>query len=188
MTPRRRRPLSAEEKRLWAEVARSVKPLPGRPSETSPETPATAVAPSGPEPTPKPPPSSPAPSPAAKRPGAPPAPPLAPLERRQVRALAAGRLRPEGTIDLHGLTQPEAHRRLLGFLRQAQAADRRLVLVITGQGGAGGERGILRRMTPLWLRLPEMRSVVLGFEEAGPRQGGAGALWVRLRRASPGRA
>jgi DNA-nicking Smr family endonuclease len=44
------------------------------------------------------------------------------------------------------------------------------------------ERGILRRMVPQWLALPDLRAVVLGFEEAGPRQGGGGALYVRLRR------
>jgi DNA-nicking Smr family endonuclease len=37
-------------------------------------------------------------------------------------------------------------------------------------------------MVPQWLALPDLRAVVLGFEEAGPRQGGGGALYVRLRR------
>jgi DNA-nicking Smr family endonuclease len=41
-------------------------------------------------------------------------------------------------------------------------------------------------MVPQWLALPELRGLVLGFEEAGPRQGGGGALYVRLRRAHVG--
>ena len=44
------------------------------------------------------------------------------------------------------------------------------------------ERGVLRRLTPQWLREPDLRSVVLGFEEAGRAHGGSGALYVRLRR------
>jgi hypothetical protein len=44
------------------------------------------------------------------------------------------------------------------------------------------ETGVLRRLVPHWLREPDLRSTVLGFEEAGPGHGGAGALYVRLRR------
>lgn len=104
-----------------------------------------------------------------------------------VRALARGQTRAEGTLDLHGLTQAQAHARLSGFLHRAQASGHGLVLVITGRGRAGEgthdeTRGVLRRMVPHWLSLPEFRTVVLGFQEAGTRQGGAGALYVRLRR------
>ena len=42
--------------------------------------------------------------------------------------------------------------------------------------------GSLRRSVPEWLRMPDLRSVVMGFEEAAPHQGGSGALYVRLRR------
>ncbi|HEX5866107.1 MAG TPA: Smr/MutS family protein, partial [Beijerinckiaceae bacterium] len=45
------------------------------------------------------------------------------------------------------------------------------------------ERGVLRRVVPHWLRLPDLRPLVVGFEEAAVRHGGAGALYVRLRRA-----
>jgi len=62
-----------------------------------------------------------------------------------------------------------------------------LVLVITGKGAGGGdpfgERGVLKRQTPLWLRLPEFRRHIVGFEAAGIGHGGEGALYVTLRRA-----
>lgn len=117
------------------------------------------------------------------------------MERRTARALARGRLKADAVLDLHGLTQAAAHARLLGFLSRAQGEGHGLVAVITGRGSASadlakgaasfGERGVLRRVVPHWLRLPDVRSLVLGFEEAGPRQGGAGALYVRLRRSRP---
>src|ERR1019366_4885255 len=88
----------------------------------------------------------------------------------------------DARLDLHGLTQSEAHAALLRFLRSAGARDARLVLVITGKG-RGGEPGVLRRQVPQWLGLPEFRSLVLGFEDAHVTHGGEGALYVRLRRA-----
>jgi DNA-nicking Smr family endonuclease len=64
------------------------------------------------------------------------------------------------------------------------------VLVITGKGGradeARSERGVLKRQVPLWLRLPEFRPYVVGFEDAHIGHGGEGALYVRVRRARPG--
>jgi DNA-nicking Smr family endonuclease len=59
------------------------------------------------------------------------------------------------------------------------------VLVITGKGRIGGderETGVLRRQVPHWLELPEFRTIVVGYEQAHIAHGGAGALYVRVRR------
>ena len=121
------------------------------------------------------------------------APPLAPgLERRVRLAFRRGALQVDARIDLHGMYQAQAHGALTGFLMRARAAGHTHVLVVTGKGGTsrGGmdyddafsERGVLRRSVPHWLRAPELRNIVLGFEEAARHHGGAGALYVRLRR------
>jgi DNA-nicking Smr family endonuclease len=183
---RRARILSAEEQRLWAEVARRTVPLPGR---EIPEAP----------PAPQPPAESGSAQPKAirddrvARAQAPPAlPPLAPLERRTRLKLRRGTERPDAVLDLHGMRQDQAHAVLISFLRRAQGEGRSLVLVVTGKGGASAgegpfeERGVLRRVVPHWLRLADLRSLVLGFEEASPHHGGSGALYVRLRRRHAG--
>jgi DNA-nicking Smr family endonuclease len=167
----RRLGLTEEEKALWAEVVRSVRRRRG-------------VAPPPEPPAPKP---APAAAPiAAARPNPPPRPappPLAPLERKLKRDLARGRGAIDGSLDLHGLTQVEAFSALREFLTRAQSHGHRLVIVVTGKGKAfSDEPGVLKRLTPLWLRAPELRMVVLGFEEAQRHHGGAGALYVRLRR------
>jgi DNA-nicking Smr family endonuclease len=41
---------------------------------------------------------------------------------------------------------------------------------------------VLRRAVPLWLALAEFRPLVIGFEEAAPAHGGAGALYVHVRK------
>ena len=61
------------------------------------------------------------------------------------------------------------------------------MLVVTGKGGrgddTGGQSGVLRRQVPHWLRLPEFRGLIVGFEAAHVGHGGEGALYVRMRRA-----
>lgn len=185
---RRRRGLSPEEHRLWAQVARGVTPLRGRSYPPEPEPgggPAAPAAAAGTaEPT----------TLLARRPAAakPEPPPLVPVERRTLLALRRGSRAVDAVIDLHGMRQAEAHDTLMAFLRRSQAAGHGLVLVVTGKGGAAvgrapfDERGVLRRVVPHWLRLPDLRSLVLGFEEASPQHGGSGALYVRLRRSRAG--
>jgi DNA-nicking Smr family endonuclease len=109
---------------------------------------------------------------------------LAPLPRREKQRLARGVSAIDARIDLHGMTQVQAHAALLRFVQRAQAQEARFVLVITGTGtrGGAGERGVLRRQVPLWLELTEFRRYVLGFESAHIGHGGEGALYVRIRR------
>jgi DNA-nicking Smr family endonuclease len=112
-------------------------------------------------------------------------PPLAPLERRLRQKLARGRAAPDAAIDLHGMRRQEAFAALREFLASAQIEGARLVLVVTGKGRVASEgdaAGVLRKSVPNWLRGAEYRSIVLGFEEASRPHGGAGALYVRLRR------
>ncbi len=90
-------------------------------------------------------------------------------------------------IDLHGLRQEEARRQLVAFLHDCQARRKQTAIVITGKGGPSaafpGERGVLRRAVPLWLAMPDLRALVIGFEEAGAGLGGSGALILRIRTA-----
>jgi DNA-nicking Smr family endonuclease len=166
--------LSDEDQALWHSVTRSVMPLKRRrarrdaqeagrtPSKPPPLLHSHAV-------------------PARAAPKAPP--PLMPIDRRLKQRLARGQIEIDARLDLHGRTLSEAHAALLRFLHRAQGDGARTVLVITGKGGdTGGGRGVLRRQVPLWLALPELRTHVLAVEEAHIAHGGAGALYVRMRR------
>jgi DNA-nicking Smr family endonuclease len=115
--------------------------------------------------------------------------PLAPLDRRLKRRLFAGKADVDDVIDLHGMTQAQAHHALNSFLWRAVGSGAKIVLVITGKGNFqnsgnphASERGVLRRCAPEWLRASSLRPIVLSVEEAGRPHGGSGALYVRLRR------
>jgi DNA-nicking Smr family endonuclease len=185
----RRRQLSDEEEALWAGFTRAIKPL--KPAKPGAQT--------GPKSSAKPPAASiPAPSQTRSHPVAPrqpppaPSPPLAPLGRRLKQRVARGREPIDARLDLHGMTQQQAHAALLRFLHRAQAGGAKTALVVTGKGlrrsSSGAEHdadsrpGVLKRQVPLWLALPEFRLLVVGFDDAHVGHGGEGALYVRLRR------
>jgi len=171
---RRPRGLSEDERVLWSAITRSIAPLKGRKRAED----AAEIAPAETRST-----ARPAASPAAAPPRRTTPPPLAPIDRRTKQRLARGATEIGGRLDLHGLTQAEAHAALARFLHGAQARDVKVVLVITGKGGSDGEgRGVLKRQVPMWLEGAELRSLVIGYDNAGIGHGGAGALYVRVRR------
>ena len=115
-------------------------------------------------------------------------PELVEFDWRERRKITRGRAAPGRVLDLHGMRQHQAHMALREFLREAAAEDTRLVLVITGKGTTEipgvrqDQPGVLRRQVPHWLGEADLRDIVLSFDEAGAGHGGAGALYVRLRR------
>ena len=173
-----KRRLSDDEHALWRGAVRAITPL-RRPRSASEPDDAVPVAPPAKTARQE----SQRQSPLPNKP-----PPLAPFDRRLRQRVARGRETIDARLDLHGMTQSEAHAALLSFLRRAQANDVRLALVVTGKGAGTTtretprERGVLRRSVPMWLSQPDFRRFVVSFEEAHPSHGGQGALYLRLRR------
>ncbi len=125
------------------------------------------------------------------QPSANPDPAPAPLRmsRKAHGQMMRGKMRPEGRLDLHGMTLEEAHPALTSFIMSSHARQRRLVLVITGKGRIRDEggpiparRGILRHHVPQWLAAPPLAGMVLEVRPAHSRHGGEGAFYVYLRR------
>ena len=103
--------------------------------------------------------------------------------------LKRGKLVPEGRIDLHGMTLAQAHPALIGFILNAAAAQKRLVLVITGKGKIRDDfapmparQGILRHQVPQWLAMAPMGPLVMQIAPAHISHGGEGAYYVYLRK------
>jgi DNA-nicking Smr family endonuclease len=184
----RARLLTREELALWRHATADVKPHDAK-RVPAPDVPAFAPSAPGEASAPVLLPSGPPPAETTKKSSA--LPPLAPLEKRLKRRLGSGKTQVDDVLDLHGMTQAQAHRALNNFLWRSAENGAKLILVITGKGSSAAEeagaaeRGVLRRNAPHWLRAPEMRAIVLSVEEAARPHGGAGALYVRLRRRVP---
>ena len=99
------------------------------------------------------------------------------MHKSQGKRFLRGQLPVEATLDLHGMTQDSAHRRLNEFIRHAHMRGLRKVIVVTGKG-----QGILKNQTPRWLNDPVLRPFILSFSYAQPRDGGDGALYVLIRK------
>ncbi|MGH7033452.1 MAG: Smr/MutS family protein [Stellaceae bacterium] len=154
------RKAESDERALWREAMRGVRRLDAAPAAAAPE----------PKPAP------PAKTRALPRPEKPALPiPRHGLDRRSAQRLKRGRTAIDARLDLHGMTQGEAHRALAAFLARAQKTGLRVVLVITGKSG------VLYGAVPRWLGEGDNRGRVLASGRAQPPHGGAGALYVFLR-------
>ncbi|WNO55077.1 Smr/MutS family protein [Stakelama saccharophila] len=172
------RRLSDAERALWQRVTSGVRPLePGRPA--TPTAPAKArardvAAPVAPSPRI-------APAPVATRavPG---------LDGGWDRRIGKGRIEPDRTIDLHGHSLASAHAMLDRGLAEAIHLGERVILLVTGRAPRGEGmrphvRGSIRASVEDWIAVSPHAARIAAIRPAHPRHGGAGALYVILRRA-----
>jgi DNA-nicking Smr family endonuclease len=154
------------ERLLWREAMRDVKPLRGREAANlPPPLPASAATEC-----------------VVKQDRLPGLDRFAGLDRASAERLKRGLLPIAARLDLHGMTQAEAHRALAGFIHKSRDAGSRCVLVITGRGFGPTGPGVLKLAVPRWLEEAELRREILASAPAQPRDGGAGALYLLLRR------
>ncbi|MBN8440535.1 MAG: Smr/MutS family protein [Thauera sp.] len=101
------------------------------------------------------------------------------LPRRVLSDLRRGRWVLQAQIDLHGFTRDEARKALGHFLVASLQQGHRCIRVIHGKGlGSPGRVSILKQLSRGWLA---QREEILAFCQAGPHDGGSGALLVLMR-------
>jgi DNA-nicking Smr family endonuclease len=110
------------------------------------------------------------------------------FDRDTSRALSRGKLVPQASLDLHGMTLAAAERAVAAFLEHATTRDLRVVLIVTGKGlrleGGRMLGGRIRAEFVGWLNRADNRHRVRAVRAAHPRHGGGGAFYVLLRRRS----
>lgn len=185
------RNLFPDEAALWARVMASVRPLKA----------ATAVVKAKPQPRPAapvrraepaielPPLRAPEPirrgKPVTFTPAA--APAAATLDGGWDKRLARGLAVPDATVDLHGHTLHSAHDLLDAALARAIARGDRVILLVTGrpprpESERPHARGAIRAAVGDWLAASRHAGSIAAVRGAHPRHGGAGALYLVLRR------
>lgn len=105
------------------------------------------------------------------------------LDPRIVRRLRRGEFAHQAHLDLHGMTAEEARPEVERFLGDAYRAGRRCVLIIHGRGlNSKDQVPVLKNRLTTWLARGSWSRLVLAFTSARLCDGGAGALYVLLRR------
>lgn len=112
------------------------------------------------------------------------------LDKRTEEKLRKGKMPIEARIDLHGMTRDLAHEALERFIIESYKRGLRNVLVITGKGKSKATsedwlivgEGVLKTNVPFWLDGTNLKSYILKYINAQPKDGGTGALYVYLKR------
>jgi DNA-nicking Smr family endonuclease len=171
------RPLSPEERALWAKVIATVRPLNPQPNAPAPQLEAEPATPA-PKPKPVRAVAKPPVQPGKPRPGE-------TLDGTWDRKLSRGAVQPDVTVDLHGHDLAGAYDLLDTCLEQAIALGDRVLLLITGKPPKGEPpmaRGRIRAAVGDWLAASRHAGSIAAVRGAHPRHGGAGALYIILRR------
>lgn len=105
------------------------------------------------------------------------------LDPRLLRRLRRGDFAWQTYLDLHGMTVQEARPAVDRFLAEGVRLGHRCVLVVHGRGhNSKDQTPVLKERLKVWLARGQSARIVLAFATARPCDGGAGALYVLLRR------
>ncbi|WP_229708651.1 Smr/MutS family protein [Silvimonas iriomotensis] len=101
------------------------------------------------------------------------------LKLETLRKLRRGEWVVQAQLDLHGHTSDTARLAVAEFLLQCRRTNKRCVRIIHGKGlGSKNREPVLKLKLKNWLA---QRDEVLGFSQARPVDGGAGAVLVLLK-------
>jgi DNA-nicking Smr family endonuclease len=105
------------------------------------------------------------------------------IDARLLRSLRRGDFSVQGRLDLHGMTQAEARDAVDRFLTDSRRTSKRCVLIVHGRGlNSKDQIPVLKEALRVWLGQKRIGKTVLAFATARPQDGGAGAVYVLLRR------
>lgn len=103
------------------------------------------------------------------------------MDKKTGERFKAGAMSIDARLDLHGYTLDKAFDVLKNFIHDQSRRNARCLLVITGKGGLLG-RGVLKAEMPVWMNSGEIRSLILSYTTAQPKDGGNGAFYILLKR------
>ncbi len=105
------------------------------------------------------------------------------LDPRVLVRLRRGEFTVQADLDLHGVAAEAARVLVETFLLECRARGLRCVRIVHGRGRNSPDGiPVLKRSLPRWLARGPARHAALAYTTAAPKDGGAGASYVLLRR------
>lgn len=105
------------------------------------------------------------------------------LDRRVLQRLKRGEYAFRAHLDLHGMTREAARDAVERFITEKRREHHRSVLIVHGRGlNSKDNIPVLKGLLKSWLERGRIAKAVLAFCTARPHDGGAGAMYVLLRR------
>ena len=110
------------------------------------------------------------------------------IDRNTMRRFKREEFPIEGRLDLHGYTEDRAFHAVHEFITSSYLSGKRCVLIVTGKGlnhvdeDVFAFKGVLKKAVPRWLKEDNLRQLILSYIHPSEKLGGAGALYILLRR------
>lgn len=96
--------------------------------------------------------------------------------------IQSGKRKIDARLDLHGMTQATAHRRVIAFIQSCVSGKLKTILIITGKGSASNSQAVLQKNLPRWLAAhSEIARSIAGIQSAPRDLGGSGAFVITLK-------
>lgn len=101
------------------------------------------------------------------------------IQDKQIKKLRRGQIKPQASIDLHGMTRITALQKLQTFIMECLSSRIQCIHIIHGKGLQSDDgKAVLKPSVAIWLKqIP----AVLAYCPAQSRDGGDGALYVLLK-------
>lgn len=109
------------------------------------------------------------------------------VEKNKLRRIRTGKIKFEGTVDLHGLTLKEAEKKLQLFVGESFRLKKRFLLIITGKGKNSKKKVFEKTKTIKseikdWLSDDFYRDKLQYMSKALDKHGGEGAYYFFLKK------
>ncbi len=102
------------------------------------------------------------------------------IRNKDLKKLKSGKFPIQSKLDLHGFKLLDAEKMFYDFIFRNFEHSNRNLLIITGKGQHG--KGKIRKDIHTWINKSSLLRLIIFYSYASPKDGGEGALYIRLRK------
>ena len=102
------------------------------------------------------------------------------VRNKDLKKLKSGKFTIQSKLDLHGFKLMDAEKMFYDFIHRNFEQSNRNLLIITGKGHQG--KGKIKKDIHMWINKSSLLRLIIFYSYASPKDGGEGALYIRLRK------